>query len=246
MIDNSNIKSTYLIIGTLIIVAIFGGIIGGATVFVISGRNTSPVQATSVSSAVRTASSSVVTMRSRAPGQASVTQEHIGCGVGFTDDGYIVTNEHMVAGATEIKVRTEDGKVLVAKVVGSDKSNDLAVIKVDARLSSAELGSSSSVGVGDDVVVIGKPFIYSSEFTVTKGIISAIPKNLPKGFPELMQTDATINPGNSGGPLCDRNGRVIGITTAYLSTGESASGIGFAVPIDLVKQVFDKLTKGKK
>jgi serine protease Do len=233
------------IVGTIVIIAILGGIFGGATALTLCGRNTSSEAAPFTSTAVRNAVGSVVTIRSRAAGQSSVTQEHIGCGVVFAGDGYVVTNEHMVAGATEIKVRTDDGKELVAKVIGSDKSNDLAVIKIDARLSPAELGTSSSVRVGDDVVVIGKPFVYSSEYTVTKGIISAIPKNLPKGFPELIQTDAVINPGNSGGPLCDTKGRVIGITTAYLSTGESASGIGFAVPIDLVKQVFDRLTKKK-
>jgi serine protease Do len=233
----------YQIMGLLIVVAIIGGIVGGTTALALYGRNASSEVAPSTSTAVRNASGSVVTIRSRIAGQNGVTQEHIGCGVVFASDGFIVTNEHMVAGATEIKVRTDEGKEMVAKVIGSDKSNDLAVIKTDARLSSAELGTSSSVRVGDDVVVIGKPFIYSSEYTVTKGIVSAIPKNLPKGFPELIQTDAVINPGNSGGPLCDTSGRVIGITTAYLSTGESASGIGFAVPIDQVKQVFDKLTK---
>jgi serine protease Do len=235
----------YQTTGLLIIIAILGGIIGGTTALALYGRNTPSEVAPSISAAVRNAVGSVVTIRSRAAGKNGVTQEHIGCGVVFASDGYIVTNEHMVSGATEIKVRMDDGQELVAKVIGSDKNSDLAVIKIDARPSPAQLGNSSSVGVGDDVVVIGKPFVYSSEYTVTKGIISAIPKNLPKGFPELIQTDAVINPGNSGGPLCDTEGRVIGITTAYLSTGESASGIGFAVPIDLVKQVFDKLTKKK-
>jgi serine protease Do len=225
--------------------ALAGSIVSSAVLLGFLRPTQSP-QSASLSKNVARASGAVVTVRALHDIDIGGFQERIGCGVIYSSDGYIITNEHLVAMAKKVDVKIGENKEMVAKVIGTNKEKDLAVLKVDSRLKAAELGESSSVSVGDEVVVIGKPFTYSSEYTVTKGVVSAIPKNTPKGFPELLQTDATINPGNSGGPLCDTKGRVIGITTAYLSTGESAQGIGFAIPIDIVKQTFEELTKGKR
>jgi len=178
----------------------------------------------------------------------------VGGGSGFVYDteGYIITNNHVVEEAADLRVQFSDGVVLSADVVGTDAYADLAVIKVDIprgySVVPVELGDSESLLVGQMVVAIGSPF--GLENTMTIGIISAIGRTLPAGFssdggsysnPLIIQTDASINPGNSGGPLLDSRGRVVGINTAIRSDTGFNSGIGFAVPVATVKRIVPQL-----
>jgi len=168
-----------------------------------------------------------------------------GAGSGFIIDskGYILTNEHVVRGADEIKVTLKDGRKLAGEVVGQDASLDLAVIKVEAKnLPTVRLGDSSRIRPGEWVIAIGNPYGFSN--TVTAGIVSATGRSLDDlGKKNLIQTDAPINPGNSGGPLLDLNGEVIGINVAIVAGAQS---IGFAIPINAAKDVVDELIeKGK-
>jgi len=169
-------------------------------------------------------------------------QETTGKGSGFviSKDGYVLTNEHVVSGADEVTVSLADGRKYQATVVGKDKVNDLAVLKIPGEnLPVVELGDSSTLEPGQWVLAIGNP--YGLKDTVTAGIISGLGRSLD-GEGGFIQTDAAINPGNSGGPLVDLNGRVIGINTAII---QSAQGIGFAVPINTAKEVLDiMITKG--
>ncbi|HEY3363747.1 MAG TPA: trypsin-like peptidase domain-containing protein [Symbiobacteriaceae bacterium] len=177
-------------------------------------------------------------------------------GSGFVVDskGYILTNNHVIEGGTDISVEFVDGTVLKGTVVGADARRDLAVVKVDPgnrSLVTATLGDSDAVQVGELAIAIGSPF--DQEFTVTAGIISAINRDLqeennPWTIQGGIQTDAAINPGNSGGPLLDGNGNVIGINT-LIETGDSGVranvGIGFAVPINAAKEILPTLMSGK-
>jgi S1-C subfamily serine protease len=179
-----------------------------------------------------------------------------GSGSGFVVDptGYILTNNHVVEGATSITVKFLDGTTLEGKVVGTDKYRDIALIKVDPgnrTLVAAPLGDSDKVEVGELAVAIGSPF--GQEFTVTAGIISAVNRTIREegsffGIPGGIQTDAAINPGNSGGPLLNANGEVIGINTA-IETGSAYFrgnvGIGFAIPINAAKEILPTLKAGK-
>ncbi len=168
----------------------------------------------------------------------------LGSGFIVTEDGYILTNNHVVAGATEIAVKLESGKEYKAKVVGRDERYDLALLKIEAkeRLPIVLFGDSDRLRVGDWVVAIGNPFGLSH--TVTAGIVSAKDRVIGAGpFDDFIQTDASINPGNSGGPLFDTRGLVVGINTAIHAAGQ---GIGFAVPINMAKRfIEDVLTKGR-
>ncbi len=163
-------------------------------------------------------------------------------------DGHIVTNYHVVDGATEITVFFFDGREYDAEVVGFNSQADLAVIKIEVEESDeiqpSELGNSSDLRVGQTAVALGNPF--GQDFSMTNGIVSAVGRLLPSGFqrfsiPSVIQTDAAINPGNSGGPLLDIDGRVIGINTQIRSESGSNSGVGFAVPVDLAKRVVPNL-----
>lgn len=176
-----------------------------------------------------------------------------GQGSGFVWDteGHIVTNNHVVADATDVEVVFSDGSTAEAKVLGTDPNSDLAVIKVDrpaAALQAVTLGDSNSLQVGQITFAIGSPF--GQEFTMTSGIVSAVDRTIQSGatlfsIPEVIQTDAAINPGNSGGPLLDRQGRVIGINSQIISRSGSNSGVGFAVPINTAKKVVPALIKGE-
>jgi S1-C subfamily serine protease len=177
--------------------------------------------------------------------------EATGSGFVIDDEGHILTNAHVVQGARDIEVRFSDKKTAEAKVVGQDRSTDVALLKVSARkgLRPLTLGNSSKVRVGDPVVAIGNPF--GLDRTVTTGIVSALQRQLsaPNGFTieNVIQTDAAINPGNSGGPLIDAQGRVIGINSQIATAGGGGSvGIGFAVPIDKAKQIASELKKEGK
>jgi len=177
-----------------------------------------------------------------------------GTGSGFLLDakGHVVTNDHVVEAGRTYTVRFgEDGKALPAKLIGSDASTDLAVLEVDPTKVSGEtkplqLADSSALRPGDEAIAIGSPFGLSG--TVTTGIISALDREIesPNGFPisGVLQTDAAINPGNSGGPLLNASGQVIGVNSQIASSSRQSSGVGFAVPVDTVKEVVPKLLSG--
>lgn len=177
----------------------------------------------------------------------------IGTGVIIRKDGYILTNNHVVAGATNIIVTLRGGREYRGKVVGVDPETDLAVVKVDAKnLPAADIGDSSKIKVGELAVAIGNPFGLS--YTVSAGVISALDRNIStqddsgqaRLFTNLIQTDAAINPGNSGGPLCNIKGEVIGINSMIYSRTGGYQGIGFAIPInDAMKVAEDLIKKGK-
>jgi S1-C subfamily serine protease len=189
-----------------------------------------------------------------APGVAFVQNGNSGSGSGFLMDGkgHVVTNDHVVEGGSEFRVRFgEGGDLLPAKLVGKDASSDLAVLEVDpdkipAETDPLELASSSQLRPGDVAIAIGSPFGLSG--SVTSGIISALDREItsPNGFQisGVLQTDAAINPGNSGGPLLDAEGRVIGVNSQIASSSRQSSGVGFAVPVDTVKQIVPQLIQG--
>jgi serine protease Do len=177
--------------------------------------------------------------------------EHgVGSGVVISPDGYIVTNNHVIDGAVDIRVTTSNRRVMKAKLVGADPLTDLAVLKVDAKdLASAPWGDSKEVRPGQTVLAFGNP--YGFRFTVTRGIVSAInranpdPTNRSKPG-EFIQTDAAINPGNSGGPLVDSRGEVVGINTFLISSSGSFSGMGFAIPSQIVRPTVETLIRDGK
>lgn len=175
--------------------------------------------------------------------------EHgIGSGVIVSPDGYIATNDHVVDGATQIRVTLNDRRVYTAKVIGVDKLNDLAVIKIDAHdLTSVPWGDSAKLHTGQTVLAFGNPF-GNFPFTVTRGIVSGL--NRPNPYSDdarkpgdFIQTDAAINPGNSGGPLVNAYGEVVGIDTFIISNSGSFAGAGFAIPVQIVKNSVDQIIK---
>jgi S1-C subfamily serine protease len=181
----------------------------------------------------------------------SGTQTAEGSGFVYDDTGDIVTNQHVVDGATSLSVRFADGSTYKATLVGSDASTDLAVIKVEAPSSALhplELGDSSRVSVGDGVVAIGSPFGLQN--TVTSGIVSALNREIsaPDNAPieGAIQTDAAINKGNSGGPLLDMQGHVIGVNAQIDSSTGGSDGVGFAIPSDTVRSVVSQLIANGK
>ena len=175
-------------------------------------------------------------------------REHsLGSGVIVSPEGYILTNNHVVDGATDIKVALSDKRELKGRVVGRDPKTDLAIVKIDAKnLPTLTLGDSSKLQVGDYVLAIGDPFGVGE--TVTQGIVSATGRaglNI-EGYEDFIQTDAAINPGNSGGALIDTRGDLVGINTAILSSGGGNQGVGFAIPINLARNVMDQILKNGK
>jgi serine protease Do len=171
-------------------------------------------------------------------------QQGVGSGVIATKDGYILTNNHVVDGADEVKVALQDGREFTAKVIGRDPKSDVAVIKIEAKdLPAVTMADSDKVEVGDVVLAIGNPFGIGQ--TVTTGIVSATGRAGPVGldYEDFIQTDAAINPGNSGGALVDAEGRLIGINTAILSRSGGNQGIGFAIPANLARDVMGSLVK---
>jgi Do/DeqQ family serine protease len=169
-------------------------------------------------------------------------QQGEGSGVIVSPDGYIVTNNHVVDGATELTVSMSDKREMKARVIGKDAKTDIALLKVDAQgLPYARLGRSAGVEVGDIALAIGNPFGLGQ--TVTMGIVSATGRGGLgiEDYEDFIQTDASINPGNSGGALVNTKGEVIGINTAILSGSGGNQGVGFAVPVDMVRQVMTQL-----
>ena len=179
------------------------------------------------------------------PGQDGIVS---GSGSGFVidDEGHIVTNNHVVEGATMIEVGFFDGTLARGEIIGLDPDSDLAVIKVDLpveKLQPIEFADSSQLNIGDPVVAIGSPF--GQRWTMTSGIISALERTIQGlttfSIGGVIQTDAPINPGNSGGPLLDLEGRVVGVNSQIVSASGSSAGVGFAVPSNLVQKVAQAL-----
>lgn len=174
-------------------------------------------------------------------------EEGLGSGVIISPDGYILTNNHVVEGADELKVSLSDDRELMAKVIGSDPKTDIAVIKVDAeKLPTITLADSDNIRVGDIVFAVGNPLAVGQ--TVTMGIVSAKGRSVGlledvSGYESFIQTDAAINMGNSGGALVDAKGRLIGINSAIISPSRGNIGIGFAVPINLAANVMRSLVE---
>jgi S1-C subfamily serine protease len=173
--------------------------------------------------------------------------ECIGSGFLIDRQGHVVTNNHVAEAAEELLVTLADEQTEQARVVGADAGSDLAVLEIDVPsedLTVAELGDSSTLKVGQRAIAIGNPF--GLERTVTTGVISSVGRTLPRDDSEfqlaaVIQTDAAINPGNSGGPLLDSQGKVIGVNTAIRSTTGTNSGVGFAIPVDIVRKVVPDL-----
>src|SRR4030095_5820723 len=180
------------------------------------------------------------------------TQAGLGTGFIVRPDGVIVTNAHVIAGASRISVMLRDGTTYPATAIGTDETNDLAVLKVKAsNLPVAPLGDSDNLLVGEWAIAIGNPYGFmlgNSEPSVTAGVISGVGRNLvargegPSAYFDMVQTDASINPGNSGGPLVSASGEVIGVNSSIYSTsGGGSIGLGFAIPINRARRVAEDL-----
>ena len=177
----------------------------------------------------------------------------LGSGIVISEDGYILTNEHVVRGAEELKVTLTTGVELQGRVVGQDVASDLAVIKIDSEdLPFARLGNSDDLIIGEWAIALGNPFGYLLDDpnpTVTVGVISALNRDIKRGgeqervYRGMIQTDAAINMGNSGGPLVNAGGEVVGINTFIFSTSRGSEGIGFAIPVNRAKVIIDDLIK---
>ena len=177
-------------------------------------------------------------------GGGNRTYTALGSGFVWSSDGIIVTNNHVVEGASRVSVIFSDGTQVSARLIGVDPDSDLAVLRVDSKsLSAAPIGTSSDLMIGETVVAVGNPFGLSG--TVTTGVVSALGRSVPskeqgRTFTDFIQTDASINPGNSGGPLLNIEGKVVGINTAILG---NAQGIGFAIPVDRARKVIQDLLR---
>ena len=179
-------------------------------------------------------------------GEETQRRSGLGSGVVVSPEGLILTNYHVIEGADEIEVSSNDGRKFKARVVGSDPESDLAVLRIpaDHQLPVITFGNSETLRVGDVVLAIGNPFGVGQ--TVTSGIVSALGRSHLgiNTFENFIQTDAAINPGNSGGALVDSNGNMIGINTAIYSQSGGSMGIGFAIPVSLAKSVMGQIVKG--
>ena len=177
-------------------------------------------------------------------GDRTYTSQSLGSGFVWSSDGLIVTNNHVVEGASRITVNFNDGTQLPARLIGVDPDSDLAVLRVDSKsLSAAPVGTSADLMIGESVIAVGNPFGLSG--TVTTGVVSALGRSVPskeagRTFTDFIQTDASINPGNSGGPLLNIEGRVVGINTLIYA---NAQGIGFAIPVDRARKVIQDLVQ---
>ncbi|MGB0848130.1 MAG: DegQ family serine endoprotease [Thiolinea sp.] len=174
-------------------------------------------------------------------GQQPHRAEAMGSGFIISEDGYIVTNTHVIDGAKTVTVTLNDKRELDAEIVGQDEKSDIALLKVDAKhLPKVSLGSSDNLEVGQWVVAIGAPF--GLDHTATQGIVSALSRSLPDGtYVPFIQTDVAVNPGNSGGPLFDLNGNVVGVNSQIYSRSGGYMGISFAIPVNLVKNITEQL-----
>jgi putative serine protease PepD len=252
--------SVAIVIGVLALTGVLGGSDDTASTPAIATATATATPAVTSTTPVATSApaTSVADIYKRvSPGVVFVeadggAQSASGSGFVIDGQGHIVTNEHVVEAGRTYKVRFgENGDPVDAKLLGSDRSSDLALLKVDpAKVGDAlqplQLGSSDSLQPGDATIAIGSPF--GLEGTVTSGIVSGLDRTIqaPNGFSisGAVQTDAAINPGNSGGPLLDGDGRVIGVNSQIATRSGSSSGVGFAVPVDQVKRVVPFLQRG--
>ena len=240
---------------------VIGGIGGGALgAQVILSRTPAPVAVTRSTSSssiaqAQTASSASTIYQQAAPGVVTVTTEvagrfgrvaeGTGSGIVLNTNGDILTNAHVVAGAHQLQVTFNDGRTLPATLVSSNTGADLAVIHVSAAASSLRpltLGNSNSVQVGDQVYAIGAPF--GLDESMSAGIVSGLNRHASSGLSGLIQTDAPINPGNSGGALLNTLGQVVGINDSIESPIQGNVGVGFAIPVNVVKQMLSSLEGG--
>lgn len=184
-------------------------------------------------------------------------QQGLGSGFIVDAEGHVLTNQHVIERADKITVILPDGRQFAGRLIGEDRRSDIAVLKVDAPdLPYAPLGDSETIETGQWAIAIGNPFgniVKSPQPTVTVGVISALHRSLPilgepteRNYMNLLQTDAAINPGNSGGPLCDIDGKVIGINVAIFSQSGGNIGLGFAIPVNTAKRVLDAVLAGKR
>jgi S1-C subfamily serine protease len=196
---------------------------------------------------VKEVTPSVVNLTVKVTEQDGAISEGVGSGVIYSEDGYIITNNHVAGSAQEILVKTSDGKEYVAKLVGTNKDTDIAVIKINANnLKKASFTSIKNVEVGEIVIAVGSPFAI--EQTVTMGVVSAKGREIAVSsetlpMVDLIQTDTAINPGNSGGPLINIAGQVIGINTLIYSPSGTSAGIGFAIPSDTAVNIANQVIK---
>ncbi len=180
------------------------------------------------------------------PPQPQRDRESLGSGFIISTDGYILSNNHVVDGADKVTVRLLDRRELLAKVIGTDKRSDIALLKVDAKdLPAVKIGDSDHLKVGEWVFAIGAPFGF--DYSVTAGIVSALGRGLPReNYVPFIQTDVAINPGNSGGPLFNLRGEVVGINSQIFSGSGGYMGLSFAIPMDIAMEVADQLKGGGK
>jgi putative serine protease PepD len=231
---------------------------GGAATYAAlsSGKGTTVVRQVTVSDAQPASSDGTLSVQSiyrlANKGVVEITAgQGQGSGFVYDSDGHIITNDHVVEGTSSVSVKFWNGKTYTARVVGTDASTDLAVLKVDAPVSQLfplSLGDSSNLAVGDQVVAIGSPF--GLEGTVTSGIVSALHREMtsPNHFAidNSIQTDAAINHGNSGGPLLDSQGKVVGVNAQIESNSGGNEGVGFAIPSNPVKSIALQLISSGK
>ncbi|HBJ2621153.1 TPA: trypsin-like peptidase domain-containing protein [Clostridium botulinum] len=258
-------------IATSLAIALVGGIFGSGITYLLVKDNISAAQYKNYAPSIFTQETSSGTLSTTeafnkvAPAVVIVStkglsnsgffpQEVEGIGSGFiiNEDGYILTNYHVIQGANEVKVTLSDGKEVNATVVNYDEAKDVAMIKIEDGTkvpAVAELGDSEALVPGDQVIAIGTPLSKEFAQTLTQGVISAVNRNVASQSGtsvNLIQTDAAINPGNSGGPLVNSKGQVIGINSMKIGTqlsGTSVEGMGFAIPINEVKEKIDSLSK---
>jgi putative serine protease PepD len=246
-------KTQILALGAAVVLALGGGAAGAVGAVAFTGNGTSAAGPVTVSGVASSSSGSIASVaKAVQPAVVSITADSAaetatGSGIVIKSDGTILTNDHVVEGASSIKVKFSDGSTADAEVVGTKATNDLAVIKVSGvqNLTVATLGDSDSLVVGDPVLAIGSPL--GLDGSVTSGIVSALNRTVAENegatINGAIQTDAAINPGNSGGALVDGSGQVIGINTAIATngTGSGSIGVGFAIPINQAQKIIEQI-----
>jgi putative serine protease PepD len=244
-------KTQILALGSAVVLALGGGAVGAIGAVAFTSNETSISSPVTVSG-VANSNSIASVAKAVQPAVVSITADSArdtatGSGIVIKADGTILTNDHVVEGASSIKVKFSDGSTADAQVVGTKAANDIAVIKVSGvrNLTVATLGNSDELVVGDTVLAIGSPL--GLDGSVTSGIVSALNRTVAEGegatINGAIQTDAAINPGNSGGALVDGSGRVIGINTAIATsgTGSGSIGVGFAIPINQAQKIVEQI-----
>jgi len=228
--------------GLLVAAVLAGGLAGGGVAVALDARDVEAPPRTAPSTAPPAAGTETEAAADRILPSVVQVRTSRGSGSGFVLDdlGHVVTNHHVVDGATTVGLVTSEGRNVRATVLGSDEDNDIAVLQVEgADLPAAEIGRSGALRIGQPVIAVGSPLGLNG--TVTSGIVSAVDRGSRASSLPMVQTDASINPGNSGGPLVDLSGRVVGVNTSIATLGSGNIGIGFAVPIDRAVSVAERL-----